>query len=75
MKLELKTERLLLTPLTQADFDLCSAIWTDPVVVEYICDAATAEELRAEMPDVIRRGGNGGIGIWCVADGHPGDVL
>jgi RimJ/RimL family protein N-acetyltransferase len=28
----------------------------------------TEAEIRQEMPDSTRRGGNGGIGIWCIAD-------
>ena len=68
MKLELQSERLLLTPLALADLDLVLELWTDPAVVEYVCDVVTEEELRKEMSDAIKRGGNGGIGIWCVAD-------
>lgn len=67
MKLELQSERLLLTPLTLADLDLALELWTDPAVVEYVCDVVTEEELRKEMSDAIKRGGNGGIGIWCHA--------
>ena len=60
MKLELQSERLLLTPLALADLDLVLELWTDPAVVEYVCDVVTEEELRKEMPDAIKRGGNGG---------------
>ncbi len=68
MKLELHTERLLLTPLAPTDLDLALELWTDPEVVEYVCDVMTEAEIRQEMPDSTRRGGNGGIGIWCIAD-------
>jgi ribosomal-protein-alanine N-acetyltransferase len=75
MKLELHTERLLLTPLAATDLDLVLELWTDPEVVEYICDVATEAEIRQEMPDAIKRGGNGGIGEWCVADRRTGEKL
>ena len=35
----------------------------------------TEEEIRQEMPDATKRGGNGGIGIWCVADRSTGEKL
>jgi ribosomal-protein-alanine N-acetyltransferase len=75
MKLELHTERLLLTPLALTDLDLALALWTDPEVVKYVCDVVTEEEIRQEMPDAIKRGGNGGIGIWCVADRETHEKL
>ena len=75
MKLELQSERLLLTPLALADLDLVLELWTDPAVVEYVCDVVTEEELRKEMSDAIKRGGNGGIGIWCIADRKTGEKL
>jgi ribosomal-protein-alanine N-acetyltransferase len=75
MKLELHTERVLLTPLAMTDLDIALELWTDPEVVEYICDVATEAEIRQEMPDAIKRGGNGGIGEWCVADRMSGEKL
>jgi ribosomal-protein-alanine N-acetyltransferase len=68
MKLELHTERVLLTPLAMTDLDIALELWTDPEVVEYICEVPTESEIRHEMPDAIKRGGNGGIGIWCIVD-------
>ena len=68
MNLEIHTERLLLTPLALTDIDLCLEVWTDPEVVEFICDLPTEALIRQEMPDAIKRGGNGGIGIWCISD-------
>ena len=59
MKLESHTERLLLTPLAAADLDLAVELWTDPEVVEYVCDVMTKEEIRQELPDATKRGGNG----------------
>ncbi len=75
MKLELHTERLLLTPLALTDLDLALELWTDPEVVKYVCDVVAEEEIRQEMPDTIKRGGNGGIGIWCVADWETHEKL
>jgi RimJ/RimL family protein N-acetyltransferase len=75
MKLELHTERLLLTPLATTDLDLALELWTDAEVVKYVCDVVTEEEIRQEMPDAIKRGGNGGIGIWCVADRETREKL
>ena len=68
MKLELQTDRLLLTPLALTDLDLALELWTDPEVVKYICDVMTEAEVRQSMSDSTKRGGNGGIGIWCIAD-------
>ena len=75
MQLELLSDRLILTPLEMADIDLAVELWTDPEVVRYICDVPTEAEVRREMPDTIKRGGNGGIGIWCVADRKTGEKL
>jgi len=75
MKLDLFSERLILTPLQLSDIDLAVDLWTDPEVVKYICDVPTEAEIREEMPDSIRRGGNGCIGIWCIADRRTGDKL
>ena len=75
MKLELHTERLRLTPFVDDDLDLALEMWTDPDVVEYVCDVMTELEIRQEMTNSIKRGGNGGIGIWCVADQSTGEKL
>jgi RimJ/RimL family protein N-acetyltransferase len=75
MNLELLTDRLRFTPLVEADIDLTIALWTDPEVVKHICEVATEDELRAEMPDSIKRAGNGCIGIWCVSDRMSGDKV
>jgi RimJ/RimL family protein N-acetyltransferase len=75
MKLVLNTERLLLTPLASTDLDFALELWTDPEVVEYVCDAVTEAEIRQEMSDATKRGGNGGIGIWCIADRRTREKL
>ena len=75
MELELFTERLRITPIVADDLDIALDLWTDPEVVKYICDVPTEAEIRQEMPDATKRGGNGGIGIWCMADRRSGEKL
>ena len=75
MNLELLSDRLILTPLESADVEMAVELWTDPEVVRYICDVPTEAEVRQEMPDGIKRGGNGCIGVWCIADRKTGDKL
>jgi len=75
MKLEMQTERLLLTPYALTDLEIALEMYTDPEVVKYVWDVMTEAQIREEMPDSIKRGGNGGIGIWCVADRSSGEKL
>ena len=75
MELEIFTERLRLTPFVADDLDLALEMWTDPDVVKYICDVMTEAEIRQEMPNSTKRGGDGGIGLWCVADRMTGEKL
>ncbi len=73
MKLELYTERLLLTQLAPTDFDLALEMWTDPEVVEYVCDLMNKDTISKEMSDWTKRGGNGCIGIWRISDRETGE--
>jgi len=75
MNLQLLSDRLIFTPLELADIDLAVELWTDPEVVRYIEKVSTEAEIRQEMPDVIKRGGNGGIGIWCIKNRRTGEKL
>ena len=75
MDLTLRTERLVLTPLEMTDTDLAVELWTDPEVVRYICDVPTAAEVRGAMPNAIKRGGDGSIGEWCIAERESGDKI
>ena len=75
VELELFTERLRLIPLVDDDFDLAVEMYTDPEVVKYVCDVMTEAELRDELPDVVKRGANGGIGFWCISDRKTGEKL
>jgi len=73
MSLTLLTDRLRLTPLVDADIDLSLEIFTDPVVVKYVCDLMTEAQIRQEMSNWTKRGGNGGIGIWRIAHRKTGE--
>ena len=75
MELELLTKRLRLTPFVADDLDLALEMWTDPDVVKYVGEPVTESEIRKGMPSWIKRGGNGGIGIWCIADRRTGEKL
>ena len=75
MELELFTECLRLSPYVDDDLDLAIEMYTDPEVVKYVCEALTEAEVREEMPNSVKRGGNGGIGIWCISDRKSGEKL
>ena len=69
MNLVFESERLAYRPLTEADFDLAIAQWTDPAVVKYTADRTySQEEIVEEMPIVVRRCAGGCIGIWCILE-------
>ena len=73
MNLPLSSERLLLKPLQPADLDLCWEIFTDSEVVKYADGILSESEVRKEMPDWTKRGGNGCIGVWCITDRVSGE--
>ena len=75
MNTSLQTDRLRIEPLALDDVDIAIELWTDPVVVKYICDAATDDEMRRDMPDNVRRGARGAIGIWCISDRTTGEKI
>lgn len=64
----LRSERLLLRPLTAADEDLGRALLMDPEVMEHLGGAYTEERLLREMAVATRRCAQGAIGVWCVLD-------
>lgn len=66
VSLELETRRLRLSPLTLDDIDIALDLFTDEAVTRFVCALHSPDEVRASMADSVRRGGNGGIGIWCV---------
>ena len=73
MKLELLTERLRLSPVANDDVDLCLEMFTDPDVAKYAGGVMGVDEIRKNMSNWIKRGGNGCIGIWCISDRDTGD--
>ncbi|MGI9238593.1 MAG: GNAT family N-acetyltransferase [Woeseiaceae bacterium] len=68
MDLILYSERLKLTPFSRLDIDLVIEMFTDPDVLKYAGGAVAESEIREEMPNWTKRGGNGCIGIWCISD-------
>jgi RimJ/RimL family protein N-acetyltransferase len=75
MNLELQTERLVLRPLVLDDIDLCIELYSDPLVVKYIEDPRTPDEIKINMLDYVKRSGDGFIGFWCVFDKISNDKL
>lgn len=73
MHLELLSPRLRLTPLCEADVDIAIAMFTDPVVTRYAMDAMSENVVRQEMPTWTRRGADGYLGVWLVADRATGE--
>ena len=72
----LETERLLLTPLKMDDIDLSMALLTDPEVMRYVdWEPSTPEAVREHMPDAVRKGAGGRIGIWAVALKETGEMI
>ena len=73
MNLVLHSERLTLTPLDASDVDLALEMFTDPDVLRYAGGAVKEDEIRRDMANWTKRGGNGCIGIWCIADRGSGE--
>lgn len=65
-ELTLETERLVLRPFVADDLDVATRILCNPEVMRYVGDAITPEAVVAMMPDLVRRGAGGRIGLWCV---------
>ena len=68
MNLNLSSERLLLKSFQQDDLDLCLEMFTDPEVVKYADGRMSESAIKKQMSNWTKRGGNGGIGIWCISD-------
>lgn len=75
MNLTLHSERLVLAPYTPDDIDLSLKMFTDPAVVRYAGDVMSESAIKRKMPDWIRRGGDGSIGIWTVSNRRTGEKL
>lgn len=48
-------------------------MFTDPAVLKYAGGAIGEAAIRDEMSNWTKRGGNGGIGVWCVSDQSHGE--
>ncbi len=66
VNLELETDRLLLRPLVESDWDLAVEMFTDPEVMKFVAEASSEENVAEEMKAYVRRGAGGRIGVWCV---------
>jgi len=75
MNLVLHSERLRLTPFDASDVDIAIENFTDPDVLRFAGGVDEASEIRRQMPNWTKRGGNGCIGVWCIADRHSGEKL
>ena len=75
MNLNLESERLLLRPLAETDVDLEIEIGTDPEVMKYVAEPDTNESVVQQMPNFVKRGAGGCIGIWCVIDRSTNEKL
>jgi RimJ/RimL family protein N-acetyltransferase len=68
MRPTLRTDRLTLRPLSEADLPDLVAMNGDPEVMAYIGRPMTPEEVAAELPGWVR--GDGGFGLWTgIAEG------
>jgi RimJ/RimL family protein N-acetyltransferase len=75
MNLVLHSERLTLTPFDAADVDLAIEMFTDPDVLKFAGGVLQEDEIRRNMSNWTKRGGNGCIGIWCISDRSGGEKL
>ncbi|TNF63077.1 MAG: N-acetyltransferase [Rhodobacteraceae bacterium] len=70
--LVLETRRLRLRPFSLADEDLARALLCDPRVMRFVTDPLTPGEVADHMPNAVRRGAGGRIGIWAVEEKATG---
>ena len=75
MNLVLHSERLTLTPFDAVDVDLAIEMFTDPDVLKFAGGIVEEGEIRKDMSNWIKRGGNGCIGIWCISDRSSGEKI
>jgi len=64
----LRTERLILRPVTASDHAVLQAHWTTPDVRRFLFDGATlsAAEITAAIEDSARDFGRAGYGLWLI---------
>ncbi|MGI9381515.1 MAG: GNAT family N-acetyltransferase [Methyloligellaceae bacterium] len=73
MSLSLVSERLSLTPLAVGDVDVVIEMFTNPVVTKFIGGVMSEADIRQDIPLWTKRGGDGGIGIWCISNRATGE--
>lgn len=70
----LETERLILSPLEEADIDLIITLFTDEEIMKYAGGAITEEECRKEMPDYAGLGHRiPHQGVWTIGLRETGE--
>ncbi|MCJ1713987.1 GNAT family N-acetyltransferase [Microbacterium sp. M1A1_1b] len=74
---EIRTDRLLLTPVTPADIDAVHAVFSDARTWTHL--PSGRHTAREQTVDLVQRKIGGrvrhGLGSWTVRDAHSGDVL
>ena len=75
MDMVLTSRRLTLIPFAESDVDIAVELFSDPDVRRFAGGAMDPEDIRAEMPHWVRRGGNGCVGIWCITLTDSGEKL
>jgi RimJ/RimL family protein N-acetyltransferase len=75
MNLVLYSKRLTFTPFNASDVDLAIELFTDAEVLKFAGGVMEEDEIRRDMSNWTKRGGNGCIGIWCISDQDSGEKL
>jgi len=73
----LRTERLILRPVTAGDHAVLQAHWTTPDVRRFLFDGATlsAAEITAAIEDSARDFGRAGYGLWLIHEKVGTDLV
>lgn len=72
----LETDRLRLAPLTMEDLPLAQSLLGDIRVMRYVSgQAETPEQVAAHMPNAVRKGAGGRLGIWSIALKETGEKI
>jgi ribosomal-protein-alanine N-acetyltransferase len=72
----LRTERLILRPVTAGDHAALLAHWAAPGVSRFLFDGATlsASEITEAIEDSARDFGRSGYGLWLIHEKHHADL-
>lgn len=64
-RLVLETERLTMSPLVRNDIDLMLDLLCNKSVVHFVTgEAEKPEKAHQNLPNAVRRGAGGRLGIW-----------